>query len=170
MKAARSNNRCRPGATLLEVVIAAGVLAVAVPLVGGVLGRAAQTAEAARADTRSTWIIPACIEEIRASRAGCPAYLPNTKCGQEFPPDGDVWALAFTPAGKPLGRVARDHYARGTREIGGVAVGYIVSLSSSPAPADTAGQPLLPVHVSMEFPAAAPADHRRKLAFHTLLP
>jgi len=170
MKPARSNNPCRGGSTLLEAVIAAGVLAVAIPLVGGVLARAGQCAIAAQADTRSTWIIPACLDEIRASRTGCPRYLPPSTNGRVFPPGGEVWALAFSAAGKPLGRVARAPYARGTREIAGVAVCYIVSLSSSPAPAEMAGPPLLPVHLSLEFPAAAPADHRRKLSFHTLMP
>ena len=87
-----------------------------------------------------------------------------------FPPTGEVWALAFSAAGNPLGKIPQVSYVRGTREMDGIRVRYIASVSSSPASADSAGAPLLPVHISLEFPASVPADQRRKLAFHTLMP
>ena len=170
MKPARSNKRCRRGSTLIEAVLATVVLAVAIPLVCGVLAEAGKSGLASQADTRSTWIIPACIGEIRASRDGCPRYFTPTAVGQAFPPTGEVWALAFSPDGKPLGKISSALYTRGTREIDGITARYIASMSSSPAPAEMAGAPLLPVHISLEFPASVPADQRRKLAFHTLMP
>jgi len=170
MNTARSNNRHRDGSTLIEAAIASGVLAVVIPLVCGVLAAAGKTGLASQADTRSTWIIPACIDEIRASRAGCPRYFPPTAAGEAFPPSGEVWALAFSADGKLLGKIPRELHDRGTREIDGIPVRYIASMSSSPPPAATAGPQLLPVHISLEFPASAPAAKRHQLAFHTLMP
>ena len=170
MKPSRSNNFRQRGSALIEAAIATGVLAVAIPLVCGVLAAAGKSGLDSQADTRSTWIIPACVDEIRASRAGSPRHLTATANGQAFPPAGDVWALAFSADGKLLGKIPAATYARGTREIDGIPVRYIASLSSSPPPADSAGLQLLPVHISLEFPAAASADKRRKLAFHTLMP
>jgi len=170
MKPARSNKHFRCGSTLVEAVIATGVLAVAIPLVCGVLAEAGKCGLVSQAETHSTWIIPACIEEIRASRDGRPCYFTPTSNGQVFPPTGEVWALAFSADGKLLGRISRTHYACGTREFDGIAVRYIAAMSSSPPPAEAAGTALLPVHLSLEFPASAPVDKRRKLAFHTLMP
>ena len=170
MKPTSSNNRCRRGSTLIEAAIATGVLAVAIPLVCGVLAEAGKSGIVSQAETRSTWIIPACIDEIRASRDGCPRYFTPTANGQALPPTGEVWALAFAADGKPLGKLAGALYTRGTREMDGINVRYIASISSSPPSAEAAGAPLMPVHISLEFPASAPAAKRRKLAFHTLMP
>jgi len=120
--------------------------------------------------TRSTWIIPACLDEIRASRAGRPRYFTPTSPGQPFPPTGEVWALAFSPDGQPLGKITRQLYDRGTPVMEGIPVRYIASMDCAPDPNKTGRVPLMRVRVSLEYPAAAPAAMRRKLDFHTLMP
>ena len=170
MKPANSNSHVRRGTTLVEAAIATGVLAVAIPLVCGVLAEAGKSTFASQADSRSTWIIPACIAEIRASRDARSRYLTPTSAGQVFPPPGEIWALAFSADGKLLGIIPAKLYANGTRESDGQPVRFIASMSATPAPSDAADTPLLPVHISLEFPAAAPANKRRKLDFHTLMP
>ena len=165
-----SNTLCLRGASLIEAVISIGVLAVAIPLVFGALAEAGKSAIAAQAETRSTWVIPACMEEIRASRDGRPRYFTPTTTGQTFPPTGEIWALAFSPDGQPIGRLSQALYQKGTRELNGKPVRYIASLGSSIPPGKPGTIPMLRVDISLEYPAAAPPAKRRKLDFHTRIP
>lgn len=158
------------GASLIEAVIAIGVLAMAIPLVFSVLAEAAKCGLAARAETCSIWMVGSCMDEIRASRDGCPRYLTPTAIGQMFPPPGEVWALGFSRDGQPIGALSKALYEYGTREVDGKAVRYIAALGSTMAPAKPGLPPLLRVHISLEYPAISPVGQRHKLDFHTHLP
>jgi hypothetical protein len=170
MKHPPSAKRFSSGATLVEAIIAVGVLAVAVPLVFGALAEAGKSGMASEAETRSTWMIPACMEEIRASREGRPQYFTPTITGQSFPPAGEVWALAFSPDGKPVGRIAKSAYDKGTKKLDGKPVRFIASLSAATQPPVANTTPMLKTRVSIEYPASAPAAKRAKLDFHTRIP
>jgi type II secretory pathway pseudopilin PulG len=158
------------GATLIEAVIAIGVLAVAIPLVFGALAEGGKSGVSAQAETRSTWIIPACMDEIRASREGRPLFFTPTTAGQTFPPGGDAWALAFSADGKPIGKLSKALYEQGTKELNGKPVRYIAAMSSTTATAKPGTTPMLKVHISLEYPAAAKSSKRNKLDFHTRIP
>jgi type II secretory pathway pseudopilin PulG len=170
MKHPCSNALCLHGASLIEAVIAIGVLAVAIPVVFGTLAEAGKNALAAQAETRSTWMIPTCMNEIRASRAGHPQYFTPTTPGQKFPPTGEIWALAFSPEGQPIGRLSQAFYDKGTKELNGKTVRYIAAFGSSMIPVNHGTTPMMRVDISLEFPAAAVAAKRRKLDFHTRIP
>ena len=158
------------GSSLIEAVIAMGVLAVAIPLVFGALAESGKSGVSSEAETRSTWIIPACMEEILASREGRPQFFTATAVGQVFPPAGEVWALAFTPEGKPIGKLAKGIYDKGTKELNGQPVRYIASISSATSTSTSGVTPLLRTRISLEYPASAPAAKRQKLEFYTRIP
>lgn len=158
------------GTTLAEAVIAISVLAVAIPLVFGTLLESGKCGLSSQAESRSIWMIPACMDEIHASRAGRPQYFPPTTTGQPFPPNDDVWALAFTRDGKAIGKLPRSLYEKGTRELEGRAVRYIATLKATTPAANNDSMPMLRVHITLEYPAASPAAKRRKLDFITRIP
>lgn len=161
----------RRGSSLIEAVIAMGVLAVAIPLVFAALAESGKSGMSARAETRSTWIIPACLSEIRASRAGLPQYFSATTTGQQFPAADGLWALAFSPDGRSLGKLSQALYNKGTRELDGQVIGYIATLSATtPTPASTEPVPLLRARISLEYPPTAPAAKRQKLDFYSRIP
>lgn len=160
----------RQGSSLIEAVIAIGVLAVAIPLVFGALAESGKSGFASQAETRSTWIIPACMDEVRASREGRPQYFTPTVTGQTFPPSGAVWALAFAADGKPIGKLSKALYESGTRELNGKSVRYIAKLSSAAVTAPSGTTPMLRVDISLEYPASQKAVKRGKLDFHTRIP
>ncbi len=91
---------------MVEAVIAVGVLAVAIPLVFGTIAESGKSGVSAQAETRSTWMIPVCMQEIQDSRDGKPRYFTATTIGQAFPPAGQVWALAFNQEGRPVGKIS----------------------------------------------------------------
>lgn len=163
-----SSNR---GSSLIETVIAMGVLAVAIPLVFGALAESGKSGLSSEAETRSTWIVPACMEEILASREGKPQFFTPTAVGEAFPPASQVWALAFSPEGKPLGKLSKAVYDKGSKELNGQPVRYIALLSAA-APKNTpAGvTPMLSTRITLEYPAAIPVAKRQKLDFYTRIP
>ena len=170
MMARSSSHRMLGGSTLVEVLVSVGVLAVAVPLVFGALAESGDSSLAARAETRSAWITPVCMDEIRASREGRSRYFPATVAGQMFPPDGDVWALAFSADGEPVGKLSTAQYQQGLHELNRTAVRYIAIMKSVNVTAPTGTDPMLRVDISLEYPAARRATERRKLVFHTRMP
>lgn len=170
MKISPPNTSAARGSTLIEAVIAIGVLAVAIPLVFGALAESGKTGMSAEAETRSTWMVPACMEEIQASRDGRPQFFTSTTMGQIFPPAGDVWALAFSPEGQPIGKLSKAIYDKGTREISGKPVRYIASLSAKAPTTPTGATPMLNLRISLEYPASSPAPKRQKLEFYTRIP
>ena len=170
MKISPPNTPGTCGSSLIEAVIAVGVLAVAIPLVFGALAESGKAGMSAEAETRSSWMVPACMEEIQASREGRPQFFTATTVGQIFPPAGDVWALAFSPEGKPVGKLSKAIYDKGTREIGSKSVRFIASLSTMAPLTQTGATPMLNLRISLEYPASSPAAKRQKLEFYTRIP
>lgn len=170
MKHSSNMGTCLAGVSLIEALIALGVLAVAIPVVLAVMTETGKSGLASQAETRSTWIVPACLDEIRASRDGSPQYFSPTMPGEVFPPPGELWALAISPEGRPIGKLPRALYSSGIRELNGQPVRYITSLSSSEVPGSDENTRLLSVRISLEYPATFPATKRRKLDFHTRMP
>jgi Tfp pilus assembly protein PilV len=165
---AKSSKTC--GSSLIETVIAMGVLSVAIPLVFGALAESGKSGMSSEAETRSTWIVPTCMEEIQASREGKPQFFTATTVGQVFPPAGDVWAMAFSAEGKPIGKISKSVYDKGTKELNGQTVRYITTLSSSTTTTPTGATPMLRALITLEYPSALPVAKRQKLEFYTRIP
>lgn len=155
------------GYSLIEVIIAIGVLAVCIPLVFATLAQAGKTGMSSEAETRCSWIVPACMEEIRASRDGRPQYFAITSAGGGFPVGGDVWALAFGPDGRLIGKVPKILYEKGLKEIDGKPVLYLATLSAVKPRKESAQCRMLDVWISILYPAAVPEAKRQKLDFFT---
>ena len=163
-------NRCRWGGfSLLETVIALGVLAVSVPLVFLALEKGGRSGMASATDNRGGRMVEVCLEEIRASRESRARWFPDTRAGSLIPPDGGFWALAFSNEGQVVGTVSAEQWAAGLVQLDGKPVRYLARINSLPHLAD--GVPEMQnVRVTVADPAAAPLGKREKSQFHTLVP
>lgn len=174
MKIAPKIGQTSRGTSLIEAVIATGVLAVAVPLVFGAFAESGKTGISAEAETRSTWIVPACMEEIQASREGRSQYFETTTVGTTFPSTGDVWALAFSSEGRVIGKISQAEYAKGIKELDGQSIRYLASLSAtepeSSGNTTNSSAEMMLTKVSLEYPAISPLEKRQKIDFYTQIP
>ncbi|MCX6877969.1 MAG: type II secretion system protein [Verrucomicrobia bacterium] len=170
MNTPRSTHATAAGFSLIEVILAMGVLAVALPLVFAVMARSGQSTAAAQAETRCAWIIPACLNEIEAAHAGNARFLPTLTRGQPFPAPGEVLALAFAADGRALGLADPEAYHRGLKNLADEPIRYLASIRTQRSPAQPGGPPMLNLRLTLEYPSAAPVAKRQKLDFFTRLP
>lgn len=158
------------GSSLVESSVAIGVLALAVPLVFGTIAEAGKSGASSDAETRSAWIIPTCLREIEDSRNGRPRYFTSTAIGETFPPDQEVWAIAFSNEGSAVDKVTKTQYEQGIRSLNGKAIGYLAKLCASTPDDETENHGTLGLRITLEYPASAPAAKRRTLNFHSRIP
>ena len=167
MKIAPANISRRSGSTLVESSIAMGLLALAVPLVFGSMAEAGKSGASAEAETRSAWIIPACLQEIENSRAGKPQFLTATETGQTFPPQNEIWALAFSNEGSIVDKITIAQYESGIKKIKGKSISHLAKINAT-KPDKNDG--MLDLCITLEYPTTAPAGKRRTLDFHSRIP
>ena len=155
-----------PGATLIEAIIAVGVLAVAVPLVFGAMVESGKSSVAAEAETQCSWVIPACVNELQAASRNQSRLLSEIPAGKEFK---DL-SLAFSAGGKVLAKLDPAIYSQGTSDQN---VRYIASMTATlvkDEPAVSDHVPIRQIRIRLEYPAAAPVGRRDKIDFYTRLP
>ena len=174
----RRKSKHPAGASLVEAMIAVGVLAVAIPLVFGALAEAGRSGEQSGTDSRSTAILAECMGCVGRIRAQKPGWFEPAAAGVPFPPSGTVWALAFAEDGHLIGRVEKTDYENGLRELNGQSVRYLATLRATASPATVATGSLaaneaviqpLRLAISLEHPATAAASRRKVQVFHSLL-
>lgn len=170
MKSRSPHPFLKRASSLIDAVIAIGVLAIAIPLVLASMTQAGKSGLSAEAETRCNWMIPACMEEIRASREGLPQYFTTTSIGQFFPPTGDFWALAFGPDGKPIGKISKSLYDMGTKELNGKPVLYLATMTATADHVKFMETPMMNVQILIDYPASSPLAKRQKLEFYTQIP
>lgn len=157
------------GVSLVEAMVSIGVLAVVAPLALAALLRANEGGSSARAETRAPLIVETSMSELDMARKGAAEYLPAMLPGEEFGKT-DLLCLAFGGDGKLLGRVDGGQYDSGLEELATREAYYLATLQGSEEE-DREGFPtMLTVKVTIEYPAIAPSERRRKMDFHTKLP
>ena len=169
MKTVSHPSRFRRGASLVEVMVSIGVLAIVTPLSLAALLQAGESGSAARAETRAPLIVENCMAELNLARKGFSEYLPTLEAGKKFG-DGDVLCLAFGGDGKLLGKVDPGAYEKGTKEIANQDAVFLAKLSGVEDESRKDFPLMLTVKVSIERPAVAPRDSRRAMDFYTKLP
>lgn len=170
MRTIPSRKSSAKGSSLIEVMIAMGVLAVAVPLVLGTMVQTGGSNLSAQAETRSSWIVQSCFEELQYAMRGESQYIEPLKPGEDFGNNSPL-ALGFGIEGSVLGKVSGGSYDRGVTNLSNKPVRYIAVMSGekekNEAGEETKG---LKVKITLEYPAGAPAAKRQKIDFHTRIP
>lgn len=156
------------GLTLMETVVALGIVALTVPVLVGAMATAVESRRRAEDDTRAAWMTQRVLGELRQAWSGgksvfgdkAPAY-------PAFPGADGVILMAFDQNGEFVRLASKSEYDKGIRERG---VGYLLTVEGSAhRPAGlTLKEPLSKVRIVVEAPAQGMPAKRTKLAFTTL--
>jgi hypothetical protein len=157
------------GSTMVEAVMAIGVLAVALPMMLSVLISSGDSAHATAAEICSLWIVPACMQEVRSSRDGGGEYIQATQRGSVFPPNGQPVMFGFADDGTLIGELDAAAYDAGVHELNGVNVRYVARLTGEVIDRAVDEQLLVNIDIQCEYPAIQPAKYRRKIPFHACI-
>jgi type II secretory pathway pseudopilin PulG len=169
MKQALPKRALRRGVSLVETMVAIGVLAIVGPLAVAALLKSGEGGAAARAETRAPAIVDLSLSELNLALGSGSEHLPKLEPGMAFGANTPL-CLAFSRDGTLLGSVGGGGYEQGSGEVGGEDASYLARLEGTLDTSRPGYPPLLTVLVSVEFPAVAPADRRRKIPFYTKLP
>lgn len=159
------SQKFRSGVSLVETVVAMGVLAIAVPLALAAMSKAGTVGSSARAETRAPAIAERCLLEVKAARRGESEVLPVLQPAVSFPGGGEVLVLGFSREGRLLGEVDAESFESGVRdELDGETVNYVASISGR------FDNPGVTLTVRVEHPAVQKRGKRSGVSFHTKLP
>lgn len=177
MKLPRPKPAFLRGLSLIESVIAIGVIAIVAPLAIAALTSAGGVGVSARAETRAPLMVEAAIAEVRAARQSRSSFLDPIPPGTAFPQEDQALCLAFDHGGRLIGKIDTAAYQNGSSQLNGTDVVYLARIQGTPdpdAPASTdPTQPQIPLFIlttTIEYPAGLPIAKRQTLEFVTKLP
>lgn len=143
------------GMALLEVVLAVGALAVALPVVMAAVAKGGEVSAKARAETRAPWVADRMRIEVEAALQGRSPWLSEE----------DGWAaLGFGTDAEIVRTIDEEVYSAG---LDGEEEVDLVAVAEIGPPVGGGTRHLL---VTVEYPPARPELRRTKLVFRTRLP
>jgi len=147
-------SRTVQGFTLIECVIAVGLMAVSLPVVILALSRAHDDAVTIGIEECSERIVPGRLVELRAERWAREGVVQR--------------AWVYDRQGRCLGEIDESHCRQGVARWDHHVTGFLlVARRQEELAQRTDG--LIALQLSLERPAAAPAEHRRVIRFQTLM-
>jgi type II secretory pathway pseudopilin PulG len=158
----------RPGLTLMEAVIAIGIVAMTVPLLVVAMGASVKSRRNAEFDTRAAWIAGQVVDEVRnAWRGGESIFAEQVPAYPVFPGGGDKLYLLYDTEGK-FAKISDE--ATCSAAVTTKGVGYVVTLEGlEHRPAGlTLATPMSKLRVVVEAPAQALPAQRAKHMFLTI--
>lgn len=158
----RHSRTLAPGVSLVETMVAVGVLAVMIPVALAAIQQAGAVGHVAGAQSRAPSIADHCLLELEAALCGASELLPAGGGDGTWPTGGVV--LAFDQTGHCLGRVDEASYEAGMSSRSGDRPVFLARVGTDRDPTGLA------VAVSVEHPAVRAARLRERFVFHTRLP
>ena len=158
------------GLTLMETVIAVGVIAVAVPLILAATSGGVQSRLQAEADTRAAWIAKAVRRDLLDAWAGLPGPWPSgiTPSFPAFGSNSSPLVLLYNSEGAFLETGSPTDL---TQRASNPAARYVIALHGTPAmpsalpSGSTSAAPLSLIHLRIHHPANSPGSKRQILDF-----
>lgn len=161
----------RRGLTLMEAVVAIGVVAVAVPLILGATSVSSKTRIAAEAETRASWMAQEGFRQLTAAWQNLKSPAFPTK--PSFPTFGSVTApviLLYNAEGSLLGQGTASDYEQGSRNPQAVYLVSVYGIGQKANNLQTGEENLSRVTISVENSARAPKAKRSSSSFTLLIP
>jgi type II secretory pathway pseudopilin PulG len=166
-----SPRRKHRGLTLMEAVIAIGIVAVAVPLILAATSAASKSRINSEADTRAAWIAKETQRQLIDAWRGLPdTYFATKPAFPAFSSETEPLVLLFNQSAGLIGPGNAEVYASGSSDPEAF---YMVAMrgeAAIPSTADLADNSLSKVFISVEHSAKSPRSKRTSNPFLVLIP
>lgn len=159
------------GLTLMEAVVALGVIAVAVPLVLSATAVSTRTRIHAETDTRSAWLARTVQRELTDAWRTLPSVMfTPAPSFPNFASATEPEVLLFDAEGRFLVRGTSNDYLNGSRNASAVYMVSVHSQRQSPANITTTENLLARVQITVAHNAKAPLPKRMPCSYTVLIP
>lgn len=159
----------RRGFTLMEVVVALGIVAFAVPLILTTLASSSRARLQSENDTRSAWLARDVQQELIAAWSAQQSVINPAPAFPQFANPTTPLVLLYDKEGKFISQGTSDDFSRGHATGGAF---YLVSLYGEPAlasPLKEGTSDLCHLSLSIESPAAARKEKRSRFVYQAML-
>lgn len=151
------------GYTLVEVIVAIGVMGVMLPIAVISMSKAALGLQKNRMEEQCQVVVAACMAEVQSARNGQASSSGNGLLGDSSSSVWDTGVFGFDEGGELIGRLSQAQDTKGVKELGGRAVVLIARL-------DKMGQgEMTQIKIGVEYPAKAKAVVRKRRSFYYLM-
>lgn len=166
-----SPRRKHRGLTLMEAVIAIGIVAVAVPLILAATSAASKSRINSEADTRAAWIAKETQRQLIDAWRGLPdTYFPTKPAFPAFSSEAEPLVLLFNQSAGLIGPGNPEVHASGSSNPDAYYMVAIHGEAAIPSTADQADNSLSKVFISVEHNAKSPRSKRKSNPFLVLIP
>jgi type II secretory pathway pseudopilin PulG len=166
-----SPRRKHRGLTLMEAVIAIGIVAVAVPLILAATSAASRSRINSEADTRAAWIAKETQRQLTDAWRDLPATYFSTKPAfPAFSSEAEPLVLLFNQSAGLIGPGNAEVHASGSSNPEAYYMVTMYGEAAIPSTADQADNTLSKVFISVEHNAKSPRSKRNSNPFLVLIP
>lgn len=160
--------------TLMETVIAIGVIAFAVPLVLTATAAGLSDRRNAESETRAAWIATDVSRQVAGlwKTPPLPTYLPGSLT-TEFPvvaTESSPWVLLYDNQGKFIEAGQAQDLKSGSKKAGAVYLAAVHGVPHTPGNLQKPTHELSRLSIKIQQPARAPLEQRQSYPFTVILP
>lgn len=157
----------------MEIVISVGIVGLAIPLVLGLLVVSGESSRKASDDTKAAFLARTFAQEVESARTGQSELFETALTWPSFPGGGGRLVFVSDIDGLNLRSVGSESYETGVKpnsNIGGDSA-YLISVRGSFTELQNLPdvKNVSQVEISVEMPAVAPSQQRRKNVFTQLM-
>lgn len=154
----------------MEVVVALGVVAFAVPLILTTMASSSRARAQSENDTRSAWLARDVQSELLASWSKQQSVISPAPAFPEFANAVTPLVLLYDKQGQFLAQGNSNDFTRGHATGEAFFLVALYGESSLASPLKEGSRDLCRLHVSIESPAAARKEKRSRYEYQSLLP
>lgn len=151
----------------MEVVISVAIIGIVIPVVMAMTVAGGRSSAEAVDETRAMFLVRSVMEEIELARRGSGQFIEGELGWPEFPDGGGRLVLLADRGGALLEAAEGPDYEQG---VSLPEAAYVVSVRGvfHPLPDRPENRDLSKVEITVETPARADSDNRRKMRFFRL--
>jgi len=156
------------GFTLIECVVAMGIVAVMFPVMYVLIIQGSEASQKSASETRAVYAARTAMVELAMARNDVAEYLDEVPPWPAFPTSGDDYYFGMNEAGEIVSKLSA---SEGDASVTNPEITWVAKVRGESSSIETASgtQEISKVTIRIEYPARLPSAKRQAKIFHRLL-